>query len=124
MTYTRREKFDRFQRDVLEQLSETNRLLEKVCALLVSDQLLQECVSPSGEARAAEECAEIVNESFCAGMCLSEELNSHAQSFSYQKSEFFIDGQDEEEDDDNEEVDDEDDDEDDDDRTSNFSMAF
>ena len=90
MTSFRQQKFDKFQRDVLEKLTETNKLLEKVCAIMVSDQLLQECVSPSGEARTAEECAEIVNESFCAGMCLSEELDSHAQNFSYQKSEFFI----------------------------------
>lgn len=125
MTFTRKEKFDKFQRDVVAQLAETNRLLEKVCALLVSDQLLQECVSPSGDARTATECAEIVNESFCAGMCLSEELNSHAQSFSYQKSEFFIDG-DEEEDEDEvlDDEEEEDDDEDDGGSTSNFSMAF
>jgi hypothetical protein len=94
MTSFRQQKFDKFQRDVLEKLTETNKLLEKVCAIMVSDQLLQECVSPSGEARTAEECAEIVNESFCAGMCLSEELDSHAQNFSYQKSEFFIDTED------------------------------
>ena len=125
MTFTRRQKFDKFQRDVLEQLEQTNRLLEKVCALLVSDQLLQECVSPGGEARTAVECAEIVNESFCAGMCLSEELNSHAQSFSYQKSEFFIDGDGEE--DEGEILDDEEEEDDDEDNggsTSNFSMAF
>jgi hypothetical protein len=125
MTSFRQQKFDKFQRDVLEKLTETNKLLEKVCALMVSDQLLQECVSPSGEARTAEECAEIVNESFCAGMCLSEELDSHAQNFSYQKSEFFI-----EEDKDEEytlgEEDTEDDEEDDDEENppQAFSVVF
>lgn len=122
MTFTRRQKFDKFQRDVLDQLEQTNRLLEKVCALLVSDQLLQECVSPSGDARTAVECAEIVNESFCAGMCLSEELNEHAQTFSYQKSEFFIDEEEEETEDDDD--DEEEDDEDDGRSSSGFSMAF
>jgi hypothetical protein len=123
MTLSRQQKFDKFQRDVLDKLTETNKLLEKVCALLVSDQLLQECVSPSGEARTAEACAEIVNESFCAGMCLSEELNDHAQVFSYQKSEFFIDSDDEE---DEETAEDEGDEDEDDDGESppSFSMAF
>jgi hypothetical protein len=46
MTLSRRQKFDKFQRDVLDQLTKTNTLLEKITALLVSEQLLQECVSP------------------------------------------------------------------------------
>jgi len=120
MTSFRQQKFDKFQRDVLDKLTETNKLLEKVCALLVSDQLLQECVSPSGEARTAEACAEIVNESFCAGMCLSEELNDHAQTFAYQKSEFFIESDDEE----NEETLEDEDEDDDGESPSSFSMAF
>lgn len=74
----------------------TNAKLDKVCALLVSNQLLQECVSPEGEARSAEDCAEIVNDSFCAGMCLSEELNARSKEFEYQKSEFFVDDDEEE----------------------------
>ena len=69
------QKFEAFQKSILEQLIATNARLDKICALLVSNQLLQECVSPEGEARSANECAELVTDSFCAGMCLSEELN-------------------------------------------------
>jgi hypothetical protein len=104
------QKFEDFQRSVVEQLQAVNEKLDKVCALLVSTQLLQECVSPEGQPRAAEECADIVNESYCAGMCLSEELNARSKEFDYQKSEFFIESdededytEDMEEDDDNDE---------------------
>jgi hypothetical protein len=109
MTYTRQQKFDKFQRDVLDQLNKTNALLEKITALLVSDQLLQECVSPDGEARTAAECAEIITDSYCAGLCLAEELNDRNREFAYQKSEFFVDSDDEEEDDEEEANDDDDD---------------
>lgn len=97
---SRSQKFEAFQKSILEQLITTNAKLDKVCALLVSNQLLQECISPDGTVRTAEECAEVVTESFCAGMCLSEELNSHSKEFDYQKSEFFVDDEDE----DNEEL--------------------
>ena len=90
------QKFENFQRSVLDHLTATNAKLDKICALLVSNQLLQECVSPEGEARSAVDCAEIVTESFCAGMCLSEDLNSRSKEFEYQKSEFFVDEEDEE----------------------------
>lgn len=90
------QKFETFQKSILEQLIATNAKLDKVCALLVSNQLLEECVSPEGTIRTAEECADIVTESFCAGMCLSEELNTHSKEFEYQKSEFFVDEEDEE----------------------------
>ena len=104
------QKFENFQRSVLDHLTATNAKLDKICALLVSNQLLQECVSPEGEARSAVDCAEIVTESFCAGMCLSEDLNSRSKEFEYQKSEFFVDSDDEEEiEEDNEEDDDDDD---------------
>jgi len=98
------QKFENFQRSVLDHLVATNAKLDKICSLLVSNQLLQECVSPEGEVRSAIECAEIVTESFCAGMCLGEELNSRSKEFEYQKSEFFID--DEEEDDSDDDNDD------------------
>lgn len=88
---SRSQKFEVFQKAILEQLTLTNAKLDKVCALLVSNQLLQECVSPEGEARSAADCAEIVSDSFCAGMCLSEELNARSKEFEYQKSEFFVD---------------------------------
>lgn len=120
MTYSRQQKFDKFQRDVLDQLTKTNALLEKITALLVSDQLLQECVSPDGEARTAAECAEIITDSYCAGLCLAEELNDRNREFEYQKSEFFVDS------DENEEEDDDEDDDDDDNAGSppSFQMTF
>ena len=98
------QKFEDFQRNVLENLAKTNEKLDKICAILISNQLLQECISPEGQARSAEQCAEIVNESFCAGMCLSEELNTRTREFDYQKSEFFVEDEDEfEEDEDDDE---------------------
>jgi hypothetical protein len=97
---SRSQKFEVFQKSILEQLIQTNIKLDKVCALLVSNQLLQECISPEGEIRTAQDCAEIVSESFCAGMCLNEELSDRSKEFDYQKSEFFID------DDNNDELDD------------------
>jgi len=102
------QKFEVFQKSILEQLINTNVKLDKICALLVSNQLLQECVSPDGEVRTAEDCAEIVTESYSAGMCLNEELSVRSKEFDYQKSEFFIDDEDEEETDDSEEDDDDD----------------
>ena len=102
------QKFENFQRSVLDHLTATNAKLDKICALLVSNQLLQECVSPEGEARSAVDCAEIVTESFCAGMCLNEDLNSRSKEFEYQKSEFFIDDEDEEDDEHDIEEDDDD----------------
>jgi hypothetical protein len=110
MTLSRRQKFEKFQRDVLDQLTKTNTLLEKVAALLVSEQLLQECVSPEGTARSAADCAEIITESYCAGLCLAEELSSHNRDFDYQKSEFFLDSDEEDGDSDESDEDDEDDD--------------
>lgn len=104
----RSDKFERFQKQVLESLERNNAKLEKICALLVSNQLLLECISPEGTPRKADECAEIVTESFCAGMCLSEELNARGREFEYHKSEFFI----EEEDEEDEEVDEDDGDDD------------
>ena len=92
------QKFEAFQKSILEQLITTNAKLDKICALLVSNQLLEECVSPDGTVRTAEECAEVVTESFCPGMCLSEELNSRSKEFEYQKSEFFVDEDEEESD--------------------------
>ncbi len=105
---SRSQKFETFQKAILEHLIETNAKLDKISALLVSNQLLQECVSPEGEARSASDCAEIVTDSFCAGMCLSEELNSRSKEFEYQKSEFFVDDEEEEDDEDATEEDDDD----------------
>lgn len=107
---SRSQKFESFQKSILEQLMITNAKLDKISALLVSNQLLQECVSPEGEARSAVDCAEIVTESFCAGMCLSEDLNSRSKEFEYQKSEFFVDDDEEDDSEDESEEDDDDDD--------------
>lgn len=112
-------KLEKFQRAVCDRLDKTNAKLDQVIALLVSAQLLEECVSPEGEIRDAQQCAEIVVESYSAGLCLSDELTSRTQDIEYQKSEFFVEGTDDEEQDD--------DDSDEDDGPSNpglFSMAF
>jgi hypothetical protein len=100
-------KFELFQKSVIENLIKLNEKIDKLCALTVSNQLLQECVGPDGSARTADECGEIVVDSFMAGICLAEDLNSRCKEFEYQKSEFFIDNdsdidesQDEEDDDD------------------------
>jgi hypothetical protein len=100
MTKTRSQKFEDFQRNVLEQLVATNTKLDKICALLISDQLLQECIDPDGMPREPESCADIVTESFGAGLCLSQDLNEKQRVFSYHVSEFFIDNEEDEEDDD------------------------
>lgn len=109
MTKSRSQKFEDFQRNVLEQLVATNQKLDKLCALLVSDQLLQECIDPEGVPREAETCATIVTESFSAGLCLSQELNSHQREFAYHVSEFFIEDEEEEMEEDDEDEEDEDD---------------
>jgi hypothetical protein len=99
---SRAEKFEAFQKSVLDHLTRLNDKLDKLCALSVSNQLLQECVGPDGTPRSAEECGEVVVESYMAGMCMSEELEAHTKDFRYQKSEFFLDD-DEEDDDDGDE---------------------
>ena len=91
---TKAEKFEDFQRNSIDQLVKLNEKLDKLCALAVSTQLLQECISPEGEVRTAEEAGELISESYCAGMYLAEELNSRAKEFNYQRSEFFIDDED------------------------------
>jgi hypothetical protein len=103
------QKFEAFQKSILEQLVTTNAKLDKICSILISNQLLQECISPEGQPRSAEECAEIVTEGFCAGMCLSEDLNVHSKQFDYQRSEFFVDDDEDEAEDNLEEDSDEDD---------------
>jgi hypothetical protein len=91
-------KIEKLHRELLEKLTETNRALDRIASLLVSTQLLQECVSPEGEARTAEDCAEIVVESFNAGMCLQEQMIGAQKEFKYQVSEFYIQDSDSEED--------------------------
>ena len=123
MTSDRLQKLEEFQRQTLEQLAATNTKLDKIAAILLSTQLLEECVSPEGEARTAEECADIVRESFCAGLCMSQELNSNQKEFEYHVSEFYLD---EDEEDEEYEMEDEDENEDDDPEQpqQNFSVRF
>lgn len=91
-------KIEKLHRELLEKLSETNRALDRIASLLVSTQLLQECVSPDGEARDAETCAEIVIDSYNAGMCLHEQMIGAQKDFKYQVDEFYIGTKDEEDD--------------------------
>lgn len=96
-------KIEKLHRELLEKLTETNRALDRIASLLVSTQLLQECVSPDGEARTAEECATIVDESFNAGMCLHEQMIDAQRDFKYKVDEFYIGGNDDDDDDDEDE---------------------
>jgi len=85
---------------LIELQKEQNRKLDTAIGLLVSHQLLTECVDYEGNARAPEECADITIEGFSAALCLMGELDKRSRDYQYQKSEFFID---EDEDDDEEE---------------------
>lgn len=119
-------KLDKFQRAVCDRLDRTNEKLDKLIALLVSQQLLQECVDPDGQVRSPQDCAEVIVESYSAGLCLVEELNNRTRDIEYQKSEFFMgeDEEDEEGDDEEYEDDDEDDDDDDFSPPTRFAMSF
>ncbi len=75
----------------IEAQQETNKKLDTIASLLVSHQLLQECVDHAGQPRTADEIAESVADSFSAGRCLVSELDQRNREFEYQKSEFFID---------------------------------
>ena len=75
----------------IEAQQETNKKLDTIASLLVSHQLLQECVDHAGQPRSAGEIAELVADSFSAGRCLVSELDQRNSEFEYQKSEFFID---------------------------------
>ena len=75
----------------IETQQETNRKLDTIAALLVSNQLLQECVDHAGKTREADVIAELVADSFSAARCLLSELDQRNKEFEYQKSEFFVD---------------------------------
>ena len=75
----------------IEEQQRTNKALEKIAALLVSNQLLQECVDHSGKTREADVVAELIADSYSAGLCLLNELEQRNKEFDYQKSEFFVD---------------------------------
>lgn len=72
--------------------------LDKLTALLTSDQLLNECVDHKGNSRKPEECADIVIEGFSAALCLMGELDQRNRDYQYQKQEFFIDDDEDDED--------------------------
>ena len=74
--------------------------LDRITAILISTQLLTECVDYDGKPRGSEECAEITLEGFSAALCLMGELDQRNREYQYQKQEFFVD--DDEDDDDNE----------------------
>lgn len=76
---------------LVELQEEQNRKLDRIGALVLSQQLLTECVDHSGQKREAQDCAEIVAESFSAGLCLLTELDNRDKQYLYQMSEFFID---------------------------------
>ena len=79
----------------IEEQQRTNKALEKIAALLVSNQLLQECVDHSGKTREADVVAELIADSYAAGLCLLNELEQRNKEFDYQKSEFFVDSKEE-----------------------------
>ena len=74
----------------IEEQKKTNSALEKIAALLVSTQLLEECVGHDGKVREADVVAELVADSYSAGLCLLNELEQRNKEFDYQKSEFFV----------------------------------
>lgn len=88
---------------ILKRLDRIVALLERHNALMISGQLLNECISPEGVPREAEECANIVTESYSAALCLNSELEDRNKHFDYQCAEFFVDksNSDDDDDDDN-----------------------
>jgi len=85
--------------EYLEAQRETNRNLEKIAALMISNQLLQECVDHQGNTREADVIAELVADSFSAGLCLLNELEQRNKDYDYHKREFFVDDEEDEDDD-------------------------
>lgn len=86
--------------DLIELQKKQNILLDKISGLLVSQQLLTECVDYQGNVRTPEECADITIEGFSAALCLMSELEQRNREYQYQKQEFFIDDEDDEDDED------------------------
>ena len=67
-----------------------NNKLDKIAALLLANQLLTECVDNHGKPRDADTAAEVVAESFSAGLCLLGELENRNKQYLYQVQEFFV----------------------------------
>jgi len=76
--------------EYLQAQQETNKKLDVIAALLISNQLLQECIDHSGQPREADTVAEIVSDSYSASLCLLSELDQRNKEYEYQKSEFFV----------------------------------
>ena len=75
----------------IEEQQKTNKALERIAALLISNQLLQECIDHANKPREADVVAELVADSYSAGLCLLNELEQRNKEYDYQKSEFFVD---------------------------------
>lgn len=86
--------------DILKRLDRVLTLLERQTALMISQQLLTECVAPDGTPREAEDCANIVIESYSAALCLARDLDDRNRNFEYQCAEFFVDESDDDDEDD------------------------
>lgn len=93
-------RLDSLLEHLIEQQAVQNAKLDRLSALLVSQQLLTECIDHHGNARDAEICAEIVGESFSAGLYLLNELDQRNKNYLYQQQEFFIDDNNNDDDDD------------------------
>jgi len=65
---------------LVELQTQQSAKLDKIAALLLSNQLLTD-----------DTAAEIVSESFSAGLCLLGELEQRNKQYLYQMQEFFID---------------------------------
>ena len=63
----------------VEAQQETNKKLDTIAAILVSNQLLQECVDHAGNPRGPQDIADLVADSFSAGRCLLGELDQSFQ---------------------------------------------
>ena len=75
---------------LIEVQVEQSKKLDKIAALLLSDQLLTECIDQNGKGRDADTTGEIVSESFSAGLCLLGELENRNKQYLYQMQEFFL----------------------------------
>ena len=73
-----------------DEQKKTNKLLEKIAALLVAQQILQESIDHRGEPRDQETITELISESFSAGLCLLSHLEQRNKQFEYQQQEFFV----------------------------------
>ena len=96
-------KLQKLLEKIIELQLQQNAKLDRLAAISISQQLLTECVDMHGNARDAETCAEIVAESFSAGLCLLGELEQRNKAYLYQMQEFFIDEPDDLEDDEDDE---------------------